>query len=146
MCKDPSLPERTLVSLQAKIKEAIKPTDVAAMMELDFSEMEAGGRVMPLEDCKFLSLLQNEIHLEDGHYEMPLPFKAGRPALPNNKSMAKEPIAFICDIERMFHQFRVIAKDGNYLRFLWWKNGDWNIGCASICLGESRHQDVPTSL
>ena len=36
----------------------------------------------------------------------------------------KEPVAFICDIEQVFHQFRVIAKDRNYLRFLWWKNGD----------------------
>ena len=105
LCKDPSLPERTLVSLQTKIKEAIEPSDVAAMMELDFSEMEAGGKAMSLEDSKFLSLLQNEIHLEDGHYEIPLPFRAGRPALPINKSMAEH---------RLKHLRKKLEADNSY--------------------------------
>ncbi|KAK0144476.1 hypothetical protein N1851_017180 [Merluccius polli] len=30
----------------------------------------------------------------------------------------------MCDIERMFHQFHVKAEDQDYLRFLWWDNGD----------------------
>ncbi|KAL3975616.1 lysophosphatidylglycerol acyltransferase 1 [Sarotherodon galilaeus] len=34
------------------------------------------------------------------------------------------PVAFMCDIERMFHQFHVHACDQDYLRFLWWENGD----------------------
>ena len=225
--RDPNQPERTLVSFQTKIKEVIKPSDVAAMMELDFNEKEAGSRAMSYDDHKFLNFLQNEIHLKDGHYEMPLPFRSGRPDLPNNKSMAvhrlkhlrrklesdsgyrdhyngfmndiimkghaeivpeselnedtdsvwyiphhgvyhpkkrdklrvvfdcsakfngvslndhllqgpdltnrlvgvlnrfrKEPVAFLCDIEQMFHQFRVFSKDRNYLRFLWWKDDD----------------------
>ncbi|XP_048020447.1 uncharacterized protein LOC125251470 [Megalobrama amblycephala] len=36
----------------------------------------------------------------------------------------KHPIAFMCDVEKMFHQFHVQGADRNYLRFLWWKNGD----------------------
>lgn len=36
----------------------------------------------------------------------------------------KHPIAFMCDVEKMFHQFHVEEADRNYLRFLWWKNGD----------------------
>ncbi|XP_054594125.2 uncharacterized protein [Nothobranchius furzeri] len=36
----------------------------------------------------------------------------------------KDPIAVMCDIERMFHQFHVKAEDRDYLRFLWWENGD----------------------
>ena len=33
-------------------------------------------------------------------------------------------IAFIADIEKMFHQVRVIPQDCEYLRFLWWPEGD----------------------
>lgn len=32
----------------------------------------------------------------------------------------------MCDIERMFHQFHVAEADRNYLRFLWWKDGNVN--------------------
>ena len=179
-------------------------------------------------DLQFLATLRNGIHqLEDGHYEMPLPFKEKNPKLPDNKSLAlhrlnqlkrrmnsdenyandyiafmrdvidkgyakrvpeseiraqngsvnyiphhgvynpkkpgkirvvfdcsaklkgeslndyllsgpnltntligdlcgfcQEPIAFIGDIEAMFHQFRVNPEHQNFLRFLWWENGD----------------------
>jgi len=34
------------------------------------------------------------------------------------------PIAFTCDIEKMFHQFRVEKGHQDYLRFLWWEDGD----------------------
>ena len=34
------------------------------------------------------------------------------------------PIAVMCDIERMFHQFHVKAEDQDYLRFLWWDEGN----------------------
>ncbi|XP_071948982.1 uncharacterized protein [Antedon mediterranea] len=36
----------------------------------------------------------------------------------------QEPIAIMCDIERMFHQFHVNQNDRNYLRFLWWEDGN----------------------
>ncbi|XP_054872902.1 uncharacterized protein LOC111584426 [Amphiprion ocellaris] len=36
----------------------------------------------------------------------------------------QHPIALMCDIEKMFHQFKVQNKDRNYLHFLWWNNGD----------------------
>ncbi|XP_070406798.1 uncharacterized protein [Nothobranchius furzeri] len=35
-------------------------------------------------------------------------------------------VALMCDIEKMFHQFQVKEDDRNYLRFLWWKDGDVN--------------------
>ncbi|KAM7380993.1 hypothetical protein PAMP_004254 [Pampus punctatissimus] len=38
----------------------------------------------------------------------------------------KEPIAIMCDVERMFHQFHVAKEHQDYLRFLWWDNGDLN--------------------
>ena len=34
------------------------------------------------------------------------------------------PIAIMTDIEGMFHQVRVAKEDLNYLRFLWWPDGD----------------------
>ncbi|XP_072173968.1 uncharacterized protein [Diadema setosum] len=34
------------------------------------------------------------------------------------------PIAFTCDVEKMYHQFRVMRQHQNYLRFLWWEDGD----------------------
>ncbi|XP_051803238.1 uncharacterized protein LOC127533647 [Acanthochromis polyacanthus] len=34
------------------------------------------------------------------------------------------PIAVICDVEKMFHRFHVNPEDRDYLRFLWWENGD----------------------
>ena len=38
----------------------------------------------------------------------------------------KGPIAFMCDVERMFHQFHVVKEHQDYLRFLWWDKGDLN--------------------
>lgn len=36
----------------------------------------------------------------------------------------QHPIALMCDIEKMFHQFHVQRCDRDYLSFLWWKNGN----------------------
>lgn len=36
----------------------------------------------------------------------------------------RNPVAIMCDVERMFHQFHVKTEDRDYLRFLWWDNGD----------------------
>ncbi|XP_056236444.1 uncharacterized protein LOC130172051 [Seriola aureovittata] len=36
----------------------------------------------------------------------------------------KYPVAVICDVEKMFHRFHVSSEDRDYLRFLWWENGD----------------------
>ncbi|XP_070180319.1 uncharacterized protein [Littorina saxatilis] len=34
------------------------------------------------------------------------------------------PIAFTCDVEKMYHQFRVEKHHQDYLRFLWWEDND----------------------
>ena len=36
----------------------------------------------------------------------------------------KHPVAFSCDVEKMFYCFHVHPEDRDYLRFLWWKGGD----------------------
>ena len=38
----------------------------------------------------------------------------------------KEPIAFICDVEQMFHQFKVDTKHRDFLRFLRWDGGNYD--------------------
>ena len=39
----------------------------------------------------------------------------------------KQPVAISCDLEAMFNQVGVIAQDRNFLRFLWWKDGNLEI-------------------
>lgn len=36
----------------------------------------------------------------------------------------QEPVAVMADIEGMFHQVKVTPEDVDFLRFLWWPNGD----------------------
>ena len=38
----------------------------------------------------------------------------------------KHPVAIMCDVEKMFHRFHVNKEHRDYLRFLWWENGDTN--------------------
>ena len=83
-------PEDSLVTLrgyvvtQRKVKERIIPQAVSQMFELDFSEREK-GTAMSREDIKFCGTVESSIvHLEDLHYEMPLPFKHQKIQLPNN--------------------------------------------------------------
>ncbi|XP_013402959.1 uncharacterized protein LOC106168462 [Lingula anatina] len=61
----------------------------------------------------------------------------------------QEPVAFMADIESMFHQVKVNVKDRDVLRFLWWDNsgliipyrmtshlfgGVWSPSCANYAL------------
>ncbi|XP_030597267.1 uncharacterized protein LOC115788399 isoform X1 [Archocentrus centrarchus] len=201
-------------------------TDVLKALESDFNERTYENKYVSQDDVHFIQFLNEHIkQKEDGHYEMPLPFKGNSPpALPNNKRLAtvrlqclkkklkankqyydeykafmeeiinkgeaelaptaseektewylphhgiyhprkpgklrvvfdcsakfqgvslndtlltgpdlinslvgvlcrfrKEAIAVICDIEKMFYQFSVTPESRNYLKFLWWKDGD----------------------
>ncbi len=38
----------------------------------------------------------------------------------------QHPIALMCDIEKMYHQFHVDESDRDFLRFFWWKDGNIN--------------------
>ncbi|KAL4004275.1 signal-regulatory protein delta [Sarotherodon galilaeus] len=211
---------------KTRIKEMTTPEDVLKVLESDFSERLGEEANLSQEDLRFLTKMKEEIrHKEDGHLEMPLPFKQSRPELPNNKLCAvqrlmclekklkrdqkyrtdymnfmkdiisrgeaekvpeeeldkqsawyiphhgvyhpqkpeklrvvfdcsarfqdmslndhlltgpeltntlvgilcrfrKGPVAIMCDVERMFHQFHVKPEDQVYLRFLWWENGN----------------------
>ena len=222
------------ICFNTSIKEVIDPMQITQMMDLEFNEKhtsEACEVPYSQNDLNFVTQLKDGVHqLDDGHYQMPLPFKHQNPHLHNNKSLAlhrlnqlkrrlksdsnyatdyaifmqdiiekgyaekipdneshpqegsinyiphhgvyhpkkpgklrvvfdcsakfkgeslndklltgpnltnalvgvlsrfrQENIAFICDIEAMFHQFRVNPEHRNYLRFLWWENGDIDI-------------------
>lgn len=210
-----------------EVKE-INPSDAIKALESDFNEHIADDNPVSQEDLLFLSKVKNGIRQkEDGHYELPLPFKTDEPNLPDNKACAvhrlislerrlrrneqyckdyvnfmndiisrgdaekvpqpeldnqpawyiphhgvyhphkpgkirvvfdcsarfqetslndhlltgpdltntlvgvlcrfrKGPIAIMCDVERMFHQFHVAKEHQDYLRFLWWDKGDLN--------------------
>ena len=72
------------------VKEKITPQAVRLMFELDFSEREK-GTAMSGEDIKFCETLESGIvHLEDVHYEMPLPFKHPKIQLLNNFAQAEK--------------------------------------------------------
>ena len=72
------------------MKERITPQAVSQMFELDFSEREK-GTAMSREDIKFCETVESGIvHLDDLHYEMPLPFKHQNVQLPNNYAQAEK--------------------------------------------------------
>ncbi|XP_073711060.1 uncharacterized protein [Misgurnus anguillicaudatus] len=206
------------------VKEII-PTDIIKALESDFTDHCTDDNSISQEDILFLSKVKESIRQkENGHYELPLPFKTDKPSLPDNKQCAvhrlnslerrlrkvkqyhddyvsfmneiitrgdaekvpidelqnqpawyiphhgvyhphkpgkirvvfdcsarfhdtslndhlltgpdltntlvgvlcrfrKGPIAIMCDVERMFHQFHVAKEHQDFLRFLWWDEG-----------------------
>jgi len=81
---------RGYVVSQRMVKEQITPQAVRQMFEMDFSEREK-GTAMSREDIKFCETVESGIvHLEDLHYEMPLPFKHQNIQLPNNYAQAEK--------------------------------------------------------
>ena len=46
----------------------------------------------------------------------------------------EEPVAFMCDVQAMFHQVRVVKHHHNFLRFLWWPNGNLNEDTQDYCM------------
>lgn len=73
---------------RTKVKE-ITPSDIIKVLESDFSERAGEDDPMSQEEFKFLSKLRENITQKDnGHYELPLPFKEARLKLPDNKTCA----------------------------------------------------------
>ncbi|XP_064631350.1 uncharacterized protein LOC135489762 [Lineus longissimus] len=69
----------------------IDPGQVQKMFELDFSEKRAeeDSQGLSVEDHRFLSIMKDGIRqLDNGHFELPLPFKEDQVRLPNNRPLA----------------------------------------------------------
>ena len=75
--------------LQSQTKEKLIPVMVQRMFEQDFSERTVNLQGLSSEDRRFLSIAEEGIrHLENGHYELPLPIKKPDIQLPNNRELA----------------------------------------------------------
>ena len=85
-------PDRRIchLALRAQVKEImINPSMFNQMFELDFSERRKEEQPLSYEDKMFIKKVKKGIHQrEDGHYEIPLPFKDDEVKLPNNKGQA----------------------------------------------------------
>ena len=76
-------------SFRTQVKE-ITNNQVRQMFEVDFSEQDSNER-QSRDDRKFLSTLKENIHQRnDGHYQMPLPFRIDGTTLPNNKHVVEK--------------------------------------------------------
>lgn len=77
---------------QVAVKELSTPsaTDILKALESDFIERTYEDKHVSQDDVHFIQFLSDNItQKEDGHYEMPRPFKGNSPpALPNNKRLA----------------------------------------------------------
>ena len=88
--RDTQTTHRGYVVSQRTVKEQITPQAVRQMFELDFAEQEK-WTAMSREDIKFCETVEiGIVHLEDLHYEMPLPFKHQNIRLPNNYAQAEK--------------------------------------------------------
>ncbi|XP_061159982.1 uncharacterized protein LOC133170834 [Syngnathus typhle] len=55
----------------------------------DFPESTYEKEEMSQEDLRFLNIMNTSVKVQDGHYQLPLPFK-GHPRMPNNRMMAAQ--------------------------------------------------------
>ena len=66
-----------------------------AMFQLDFNETH-NEEPMSILDQRFLKHIKEAIHRrQDGHLEMPLPFKIDEAQLPNNRNMAMKRLEWL---------------------------------------------------
>ena len=91
----------------------ISPVQITKMFELEFNERKSDDKVS-VEDRKFLMKVQNGIHQrDDGHFEIPLPFKQDDIKLPNNKPLAEKRLARLKDKLKRDEQYKA-----DYIAFM----------------------------
>ncbi|KAI3376732.1 hypothetical protein L3Q82_000002 [Scortum barcoo] len=96
------------------VKEVITPPDVIKALESDFTERGIEDVHFSQEDLRFLSIMEEGIRIkEDGHCEMPLPFKESRPNLPDNRKCADHRLKCL---RRRFEKDKQYHKD--YVAFM----------------------------
>ena len=91
---------------------AVTMSDIVGILESDFKENRDDKKTSQ-EDLQFLTIMEEGIRkAENGHYEMPLPFKK-RPQLPGNRSMA---LTRLECLKRKFQNDSKYKED--YVRFM----------------------------
>ena len=79
----------------------------------DFTDCYRDERGPSSDDLRFLKIMTEGIHMSDGHYEMPLPFRMDMPSLPNNRVQAVKRLA---ELKNRFH--REPAYQSDYTMFM----------------------------
>ena len=98
-------PTRVSFSHQSTVREEIAPSQIIKLMEADFA-CDKRQRPYSRNDLKFLQIMERNVHVADnGHYEMPLPFREETPILPNNRILAEK---------RLDHLKRKLQSDPAY--------------------------------
>ena len=73
-------------------KEIIAPKSLLRMLEMDFNDRSVSKvpdeRGPSQEDRKFLSVVEKETKVVNGHYQVPLPFRHNDVIMPSNKEQA----------------------------------------------------------
>ncbi|XP_043240719.1 uncharacterized protein LOC122391120 [Amphibalanus amphitrite] len=101
--------------------------------------LAADERGWSIEDHMWMEKVEAGCIMKDGHYEVPIhPTEEGgnhatrqprdlhETATRTEKEVPRpeEEVAFMGDVNSMFHQVSVPADQRDLLRFLWWRNGD----------------------
>ena len=67
----------------------VTPDAVNKMFDIEYCERNSEGQSLSVEDRRFLDKLKSEIRqCDDGHFELPLPFREENLKMPNNRSQA----------------------------------------------------------
>ena len=83
-----SLKPRSCTVLRSKIKE-VSPQQVLDILQTYFhAYFVSSSKKVSQEDKRFLAIMQEEISMVDGHYQMPLPFKEKHSHLSSNRNLA----------------------------------------------------------
>ena len=89
-CREETTTHKITHKITHKEQPLLMP-EVIKALEADFPERKIEEKTMSQDDLKFMNIMQQSICKEDtGHYVMPLPFRNGRPDLPNNKTTARQ--------------------------------------------------------
>ncbi|XP_061793005.1 uncharacterized protein [Nerophis lumbriciformis] len=99
---------------RTQVKEVITPLDVIKVLESDFNERKVEDSHFSQEDLRFISIMERVVKMqEDGHCELPLPFKKDRPNLQNNKKCAEHRLKCL---KKRFERDKPYHKD--YMKFM----------------------------
>lgn len=92
-----------------RANEVIQPRQISEMFELDFVEKNSRYQSLSADDMKFMKLMSEQIvKLENGHYQMPLPFKSENVKVPNNKELA---VKRILQLKKRFKKSSKLYED-----------------------------------
>ena len=95
------------------IKESSINHALTEMYNLEFNEVNGDLEGLSNEDDRFLHMMQDEVRMVDGHYELPLPFKEWNVVMPNNRSQAEKRLKSIQRKMERSEEFK-----GHYVEFM----------------------------